>query len=274
VKPPPAGKAPGPEKKEGENGLGDLLSGLAGQSMKMFMDPDLLKLIPGVDASEKLETVQVLLGMIEGKTLRDKVEVIKALKQLESDPEFPKPTDEIKKRVKDWYPILEQFAGTDGYVNLADVDPIVESIFDGTFRKLVGATVPRLAARREARGRKPILADQEPLIREVSKVKLNKFLDKLGVPEETQRGDAQPARRDVWTKVFDQISENGAVSIPKALDFMKGLSTLPPPPVLKGKVSFKDGLPVRKLKPFLVDGQIPKELRISLDQKTGMLVIR
>ena len=277
--PPPAQSSPPAEKssgtkKEGDNGLANLLSGLAGQSLKAFMDPELLKQIPGESTAEKTENVKVLLGMIEGDTLQDKFEVINALKKLQTDPALPKPTDEIKKRMKDWYPILEQFAGADGYVNQADVDPIVENIFDGTFRELMAKALPRLAARREARGRKPILADQDPLIREASKVKLRKFLDNLGVPEETKDANAQPAKREIWTKVFDQIKEDDAISIPKTLDFLKGLSSLPPPPMLKDNVTFKNGLPVKKIEPFLVDGKVPKDLRISLDKKTGKLVIQ
>jgi hypothetical protein len=276
--PPPAKATPPGEnssepKKDGGNPLGDLLNGLAGQSLKAFMDPDLMKQIPGETAAEKTETVRVLLGMIEGKTLQDKVEVIRALQKLQLDPDLPKPTDEIKKRMKDWYPILEQFAGADGYVNQADVDPIVENIFDGTVRKLAAAALPRLAARREARGRKPILADQEPLIRDLGKVKLHTFLDNLGVPEATKDADAQPAKREIWAKVFDQITDDGALSIPKSLDFLKGLSTLPPPPLLKGKIAFQNGLPVKKMKPFLVDGKVPKDLKVSLDKKSGVLVI-
>jgi hypothetical protein len=277
--PPPAKSFPpvdksSESKKEGDNGLGDLISGLAGQSLKVFMDPDLLKQIPGDNAVEKTENVRLLLGMIEGETLQDKFEVIRALQKLQSDPVLPKPTDEIKKRVKDWYPILEQFAGSDGYINRADVDPIIENIFDGTLRQMLAKTLPRLAARREARGRKPILADQDPLIREASKAKLQQFLDNVGVPEETKDADAQPAKREIWTKVFDQITEGGAVSIPKSLDFLKGLSTLPPPPVLRDKITFKNGLLVKKIEPFLLDGKVPKDLRISLEKKTGKLVIR
>jgi hypothetical protein len=277
--PPPAKSSPPAEKsagtkKEGDNGLANLLSGLAGQSLKAFMDPELLKQIPGESTAEKTENVKVLLGMIEGETLQDKFEVINALKKLQTDPALPKPTDEIKKRMKDWYPILEQFAGADGYVNQADVDPIVENVFDGTFRELAAKALPRLAARREARGRKPILADQDPLIREASKAKLRKFLDNLGVPEETKDANAQPAKREIWTKVFDQIKEDDAISIPKTLDFLKGLSSLPPPPILKDMVTFKNGLPVKKIEPFLVDGKVPKDLRISLDRKTGKLVIQ
>lgn len=261
-------------KKDGDTGLGDLFSGLAGQSLKVFMNPDLLKQIPGDNTAEKTENVKVLLGMIEGDTLAEKFEVIKALKKLQSDPVLPKPPEELKKKVKDWYPILEQFAGSDGYVNQADVDPIVDSIYNGTLRKLVADTVPRLAARRGARGRKPILEDQEPAIREASKAKLRKFLDNLGVPEETKDADAGPAKREIWAKVFEQITENGAISIPKSLDFQKALAMLPPPPMLKDKIIFKKGLPVKKIEPFLLEGKIPKDLRICLDKKTGKIVIQ
>ena len=73
-------------KKDGDTGLGDLFSGLAGQSLKVFMNPDLLKQIPGDNTAEKTENVKVLLGMIEGDTLAEKFEVIKALKKLQSDP--------------------------------------------------------------------------------------------------------------------------------------------------------------------------------------------
>ena len=44
--------------------------------------------------------------------------------------------------------------------------------------------------------------------------------------------------------------------------------------MLKDKIIFKNGLPVKKIEPFLLDGKIPKDLRISLDKKTGKLVIQ
>src|SRR6187402_3283345 len=115
-------------KKAGDNALGDLISGLAGQSLKSFLDPDLLKQVPGKNPAEKAANVRILMGMIEGKTQEEKGAVVLALQKLQSDPALPQPTEEIKKRLKDWYPILEQFAGADGYVNLADVAPIVESV--------------------------------------------------------------------------------------------------------------------------------------------------
>jgi hypothetical protein len=263
-----------PAKKETDGGLGDLFNGLAGQTLKVFFNPELLKEIPGDSPAEKSENAKVLLGMIEGDTVQDKLEVIKALKKLKSDPSIPRPPEEVKRKVKDLYPILEQFAGADGYVNHADVSPIMESVYDGTIRRLVRDALPRIAARREAIGKRPILADQEPKLREEGEVKLHKFLDKLGVPEETGEADASPKKREIWPRVFEQITENGVISIPKAQDFYRTLSMLPPPPDLKDKIIFKNGLPVRKMKPLVSEGKIPKDLRISLDKKTGKLVIQ
>jgi hypothetical protein len=238
------------------------------------MNPDLLKQIPGKSPDEKSENVKLLLDMIEGNSLPEKLEVIKALKKLQSDPSLPKPPEEIKRKVKDWYPILEQIAGKDGYVNQADVIPIMNSIYDGTLRRIVGDALPRLAARRQALGRKPILADQEPLLREAGVNKLHTLLDNLGVPEETEKADAGPEKREIWPRIFDQITEDGKISIPKTMDFYQALSKLPPPPILKDKVSFKKGLPLKKLEPFIKEGKIPKDLRISLDKESGKLIIQ
>jgi hypothetical protein len=271
---PPSADKPSESKKDNESGLGDLFSGLAGQSLKVFMNPDLLKQIPGDTPEEKSENVKVLLGMIEGDTLQKKFEVIKALKKLQSDPALPKPPEEIKRKVKDWYPILEQFAGKDGYVNQADVAPIMNNIYDGTLRRIVGDALPRIAARRQALGRKPILADQEPMIREAGMKKLHTFLDNIGVPAETEKADGGPEKREIWARIFDQITEDGRISIPKTIDFYQALSKLPPPPILKDKIIFKHGLPVKKMEPFIMEGKIPKDLRISLDKETGKLVIQ
>lgn len=270
---PPAHKSSDP-KKAGDNGLGDLISGLAGQSLKSFLDPDLLKQVPGKNPAEKAANVRTLLGMIEGKTHEEKVAVVLALQKLQSDPALPQPNEEIQKRLKDWYPILEQFAGDDGYVNLADVAPIVESVFDGTPRRVMTRNLPRLAARLEARRSGLIMSGTETLLRGVSQTKLQKVLENLGVPEATKDADPGPGKREIWAKVSDQVTEDGVLSIPKSLDFVQGLSTLPPPPLLKDKVTFPKGLPVKKLESFLRNGEIPKELRISLDPETGRLVVR
>lgn len=270
---PPADKSTDP-KKAGDNGVADLISGLAGQSLKTFLDPDLLKQVPGKNPAEKAVNVRILLGMIEGKTQEEKGAVVQALRKLQSDPALPKPTEEIQKRLKDWYPILEQFAGADGYVNLADVAPIAESVFDGTPRRLMAKNLPRLAERMEARRSGLIVSGTETLLRGVSQAKLQKVLENLGVPEATKDADAGPHKREIWAKVLDQVTQDGVVSIPKSLDFVHGLSTLPPPPLLKDKVTFPKGLPVKKLESFLRNGEIPKDLRISLDPETGRLVVR
>jgi hypothetical protein len=270
---PPADKS-SDKKKTGDNALGNLITGLAGQSLKTFLDPDLLKQVPGKNSAEKAANVRTLLGMIEGKTQEEKVAVVQALQKLQSDPALPKPTEEIQKRLKDWYPILEQFAGDDGYVNLADITPIVESAFDGTPRRLITKNLPRLAARLEARRSGPIVSRTETLLRGVSQAKLQKALENLGVSGETKDADAGPVNREIWAKVFDQITEDGMVSLPKSIDFIHGLSTLPPPPMLKEKVIFLKGLPVKKLEAFLRHGEIPKDLRISLDPETARLIVR
>ena len=75
--PPKQSTAPPPEKssdtkKDTDNGLGDLFTGLAGQSLKVFMNPDLLKQIPGNTPDEKSENVKLLLNMIEGNSLPEK----------------------------------------------------------------------------------------------------------------------------------------------------------------------------------------------------------
>jgi hypothetical protein len=269
----PAGKS-SDTKKSGDNGLGDLISGLAGQSLKSFLDPDLLKQVPGKNPAEKAANVRILMGMIEGKSQEEKGAVVLALQKLQSDPALPKPTEEITKRLKDWYPILEGFAGADGYVNLADVAPIVESAFDGTPRRVVLKNLPRLAERMEARRSGLIVSGTETLLRGVSQAKFQKVLENLGVPGETKDADAGPAKREIWAKVLDQVTQDGVVSIPKSIDFVQGLSTSPPPPLLKDKVTFPKGLPVKKLEPFLLNGEIPKDLRISLDPETGRLVVR
>jgi hypothetical protein len=270
---PPSDKS-SDKKKSGDNGLGDLITGLAGQSLKSFLDPDLLKQVPGKNSAEKAANVRILMGMIEGKTQEEKGAVVLALQKLQSDPALPQPTEEIKKRLKDWYPILEQFAGDDGYVNLADVAPIVESVFDGTPRRMMVKNLPRLAARLEARRQGPIMSGAETLLQGVSQAKLQKALENLGVSGESKDADAGPGKREIWAKVLDQVTEDGVISLPKSLDFVQGLSTLPPPPLLKDKVMFPKGLPVKKLEPFLRNGEIPKELRVSLDPETGRLVVR
>src|SRR5262245_64705233 len=71
AKSPPAGDKPSEPKKEADNGLSDLITGLVGQSLNVFLDPELLKQVPGDNAAEKAENVKRLLGMIEGETLRD-----------------------------------------------------------------------------------------------------------------------------------------------------------------------------------------------------------
>lgn len=270
---PPANK-PSDTKKAGDNGVADLISGLAGQSLKSFLDPDLLKQVPGKNPAEKAANVGVLLGMIEGKTQEEKGAVVLALQKLQSDPALPKPNEEIQKRLKDWYPILEQFAGADGYVNLADVAPIAESVFDGTLRRLMAKNMPRFGERLEARRQGLIVSGTEALLRGVSQAKLQKVFENLGVPEATKDADAGPEKREIWVKVLDQVTEDGVVSIPKSIDFAQGLSTLPPPPLLKDKVTFPKGLPVKKLETFLKNGEIPKDLRISLDPQTGRLVVQ